>query len=73
MTARLSGFVQPLGYLLAGFGPFAVGLLHDATGSWDLVLWLLAGSAVPFTWAGLRVARPVLVDEELAEAPVRPA
>jgi CP family cyanate transporter-like MFS transporter len=73
VTARLSGFVQPLGYLLAGLGPFAVGLLHDATGSWDLVLWLLAGSAVPFTWAGLRVAKPVLVDEELAEVPARPA
>ena len=65
VTARLSGFVQPLGYLLAGLGPFGVGLLHDATGSWDLVLWLLAATAVPFTWAGLRVARPVLVDDEL--------
>ncbi len=65
VTARLSGFVQPLGYLLAGLGPFAVGLLHDATGSWDLVLLLLAATAVPFTWAGLKVARPVLVDDEL--------
>ena len=65
VTARLSGFVQPVGYLLAGLGPFGVGLLRDATGSWDLVLWLLAATAVPFTWAGLRVSRPVLVDDEL--------
>ena len=66
VTARLSGFVQPVGYLLAGLGPFAVGLLHDATGSWDLVLWLLVATAVPFTWAGLRVSRPVHVDDELS-------
>jgi len=65
VTARLSGFVQPVGYLLAGLGPVGVGLLHDATGDWDLVLWLLAATAVPFTWAGLRVARPVFVDDEL--------
>ena len=32
VTARLSGFVQPVGYLLAGIGPFAVGLLHELTG-----------------------------------------
>ncbi len=65
VTARLSGFVQPVGYLLAGLGPVAVGLLHDATGGWDVVLWLLAATAVPFTWAGLKVSRPVYVDDEL--------
>jgi len=65
VTARLSGFVQPVGYLLAGLGPVAVGLLHDATESWDLVLWLLVATAIPFTWAGLKVARPVFVDDEL--------
>lgn len=66
VTARLSGFVQPVGYALAAIGPFVVGLIHDATGGWDLVLVLLALTAVPFTWAGLRCARPVLVDDELA-------
>ena len=65
VTARLSGFVQPVGYLLAGLGPVAVGLLHESTGDWDLVLWLLVATAIPFTWAGLRVARPVFVDDEL--------
>ena len=66
VTARLSGFVQPVGYLLAGLGPVAVGLIHSATGDWTLVLWLLVATAVPFTWAGLRVSRPVLVDDELS-------
>lgn len=65
VTARLSGFVQPVGYALAALGPFLVGLLHDATGGWDAVLWLLAATAVPFVWAGLRVSGPVLVDDEL--------
>jgi CP family cyanate transporter-like MFS transporter len=66
VTARLSGFVQPVGYLLAGLGPVAVGLIHSATGDWTLVLWLLVATAVPFAWAGLRVSRSVLVDDELS-------
>lgn len=66
VTAQLSGFVQPIGYLFAALGPFAVGLIHAATGGWTLVLVLLMLSAVPFTLAGLRVARPVYVDDELA-------
>lgn len=66
VTARVSGFVQPVGYLLAGLGPLVVGLIHEATGDWTLVLWLLIATAVPFVWAGLRVSRPVYVDDELA-------
>ena len=66
MTARLSGFVQPVGYALAAIGPFAVGVLHQATGGWTLVLVLLALTAIPFTWAGVYAARPVWVDDELA-------
>lgn len=65
VTARLSGFVQPVGYLFAALGPFAVGLVHQATGGWTLVLWLLLATVLPFTWAGLRVARPAYVDDEL--------
>ena len=65
VTAQLSGFVQPIGYALAAIGPFAVGLLHDATGDWQLVLVLLALTSVPLTLAGLRVARPAYVDDEI--------
>ena len=68
VTAQLSGFVQPVGYALAAIGPFAVGLLHDATGEWTLVLALLALTSVPLTLAGLRVARPAYVDDELERA-----
>jgi CP family cyanate transporter-like MFS transporter len=65
VTAQLSGFVQPVGYALAAIGPFLVGLLHDATGGWSLVLALLALTAVPLTVAGVRVARPTYVDDEI--------
>lgn len=65
VTAQLSGFVQPVGYALAAIGPFAVGLLHDATGDWHLVLVLLAMTSVPLALAGWRVAAPTYVDDEI--------
>ncbi|GAB3031629.1 MFS transporter [Nocardioides flavus (ex Wang et al. 2016)] len=65
VTAQLSGFVQPVGYALAAIGPFLVGVLHEATGGWTLVLALLALTSVPLTLAGLRVARPTYVDDEI--------
>ena len=65
VTAQLSGFVQPIGYALAAIGPFAVGLVHEATDGWSLVLVLLALTSVPLTLAGLRVARPAYVDDEI--------
>ncbi|MBB4685243.1 CynX/NimT family MFS transporter [Amycolatopsis jiangsuensis] len=42
-TARLSGMAQGFGYLLAAVGPFAFGLLHDATGGWQVSLIVLLG------------------------------
>ncbi|HYH72529.1 MAG TPA: MFS transporter [Nocardioides sp.] len=65
VTAQLSGFVQPIGYALAAIGPFVVGLIHEATGGWSLVLVLLALTSVPLTLAGLRVAGPTYVDDEI--------
>lgn len=66
VTAQLSGFVQPIGYSLAALGPFVVGLVHAATGSWTVVLILLACSGVALALAGLRVSQPTMVDDELA-------
>lgn len=66
VTAQLSGFVQPVGYLLAGLGPLVVGVLRAATGGWTVVLLLLMLSGAGITAAGLRVARPVFVDDEMA-------
>lgn len=49
-TAHLSTMAQGVGYLLAGFGPIGVGLLHAAVGGWALpvgaLVLLLAVQAV---------------------------
>jgi CP family cyanate transporter-like MFS transporter len=44
-TTALSTLAQSVGYLFAAAGPFGLGILHDAAGSWtpSLVL-MLAGS-----------------------------
>nr|WP_267911277.1 MFS transporter [Janibacter endophyticus] len=65
VTGRLSGFVQPVGYLLAALGPVVVGVLHAATGGWEVVLWVLMATSLPFVLAGLRAVRPSFVDDEL--------
>ena len=67
-TAQLSGFIQPVGYLLAALGPFAIGALHDVSGSWSLPLAILLASAVVMVGAGIRAAAPRFVDDELAPA-----
>lgn len=41
-TGALSGFVQPIGYLIAAAGPFGMGLLHDVSGSWDVGIIVMA-------------------------------
>ncbi|GAA3690919.1 CynX/NimT family MFS transporter [Arthrobacter ginkgonis] len=45
-TTALSTLAQSLGYLIAAAGPFGLGLLHDALGSWTVPLALLAACAV---------------------------
>ncbi|UKA74469.1 MFS transporter [Arthrobacter sp. FW306-07-I] len=45
-TTALSTLAQSSGYLLATVGPFGMGLLHSATGSWSLPLVLLLGLAL---------------------------
>ncbi|WP_159085823.1 MFS transporter [Aeromicrobium chenweiae] len=68
-TATLSVTTQGLGYLLAGIGPFGVGALHDATGSWDapiIALIALSGLIAVF---GTIVARPVMLEDTLDRRP----
>ena len=55
-TAALSTFSQSIGYLLAAAVPIAVGLLHDATGSWTGPLLLLVVATVLQGIVGLYVA-----------------
>jgi CP family cyanate transporter-like MFS transporter len=63
-AASLSALAQSVGYLLASTGPLELGLLHSATGSWNLpvaVLFVLNGVLL---FAGLLAAR----DRELPAA-----
>ncbi|MET0840439.1 MAG: MFS transporter [Marmoricola sp.] len=70
-TAALSGFTQSTGYLIAGIGPFAVGLLHDESGGWTVPLIVLLALVVPQVFVGLAVSRPAYIEDELR--PVRTA
>ena len=65
-TAALSGFAQSAGYLIAGTGPFGIGLLHDLTGGWTVPLLALLGLLVPQVLVGLAVSRPAYVEDQLA-------
>jgi cyanate permease len=57
-AARLSGMAQTTGYLLAGGGPLAFGVLHDVTDGWRVPLALLLLWLVPETLIAWRAARP---------------
>lgn len=60
-TAALSTMAQSVGYLLAASGPFLVGVLHDASGSWALPCALLVGLGLVQTTAGYFAGRPVTI------------
>jgi CP family cyanate transporter-like MFS transporter len=57
-TAGLSAMAQSIGYLLASVGPFLFGVLHGATESWTISLWLLVGVLVLELGLGWIVGRP---------------
>ena len=68
VTAKLSGFVQPYGYLMAGAGPLLVGAAYDATGYWHGILIALVASAVLMGLVGIRATAATTIDDELAAA-----
>ncbi|MDO4909979.1 MAG: MFS transporter [Corynebacterium sp.] len=61
-TANLSALVQGIGYVLAGCGPLAVGVLHSWSGGWTVPVVVMMLMAIPFAYAGLRAAQPGYVD-----------
>jgi MFS transporter, CP family, cyanate transporter len=70
-AASLSGLAQSVGYLVASAGPLALGLLHSATGGWDVpfvVLIVVTGAELG---AGLLAGRHrVLPPERLPDTRV---
>jgi MFS transporter, CP family, cyanate transporter len=71
-TAALSAFTQSTGYLLAAAGPFAVGVVHAASGGWTAPLVLLLALALPLFALAAYVARPVLVEDQLSSSSGHP-
>jgi CP family cyanate transporter-like MFS transporter len=69
-AASLSAMAQTVGYLLASAGPLAIGLLHSATGSWDLPVTVLLALTALLLVAGLLAARPRVVPGFAPPAPV---
>jgi CP family cyanate transporter-like MFS transporter len=65
-SVALSGFVQGVGYTLGALGPLLVGLLHELTGDWVWPLVFLLASALAAAIAGAVVARPHLLEDDLA-------
>ena len=65
-TAALSGVTQSVGYLIAAAGPFSFGALRDATGGWTWPLLVLTALVLPLFALAAYVARPVMVEDQLA-------
>jgi CP family cyanate transporter-like MFS transporter len=57
VAAQLSSMAQGVGYTLAAFCPMALGLLHDAAGSWQPAAPLFAAVAALALMAGLGAGR----------------
>jgi CP family cyanate transporter-like MFS transporter len=57
-TAGLSGMAQGIGYVIAGTGPFIIGLLHDATGGWTVPFAVLLAVVGAQAVTGALAGRP---------------
>ena len=64
-AGALSGFAQGIGYFVAGFGPIAVGVLHQATGGWTAPFAVLIGVLVVMFAGGVLAAGNSFVEDEL--------
>ncbi|GHJ37054.1 MFS transporter [Streptomyces sp. TS71-3] len=72
-VAQLSSMAQSFGYVLAAFGPLALGALHDATGHWTLPLVVLLALLVPQACFGVAAGRNrhVRADDTTTAVPSR--
>lgn len=62
-TVGLSGLSQSIGYAIAATVPFLFGVLHEATGAWNLPLGLFAVLLLCAVPAGIVVARGGTVED----------
>ena len=66
IAVALSGMVQGLGYGLAVVGPVGIGVLHVATGSWEVPFLVLLGLVGLLLVAGWFACRPTMLGPEPA-------
>ncbi len=58
IASRLSSMSQGIGYMISAAGPLVAGVLHSATGAWQLPLAVTIGVCGAQMLAGLGAARP---------------
>jgi CP family cyanate transporter-like MFS transporter len=68
-AAQLSGMVQSASFMIAAAGPFAMGAIHDAVGSWPLAFVLPAAAVVPMAIAGFGAGRDRYVGARTTTVP----
>jgi MFS transporter, CP family, cyanate transporter len=68
VAASLSAFSQSVGYLVASVGPLMVGLLHSATGSWNIPVALLLALCAAELATGVLAGRPLVLPDPGASA-----
>jgi CP family cyanate transporter-like MFS transporter len=61
VASNLSSMAQGIGYTIASMGPFAVGVVHDMTGSWNAIGWIFAVLGLGAMIAGLGAGRALYV------------
>ena len=61
VAANLSSMAQGVGYTIASVGPFAVGVVHDMTGSWNAIGWIFGVLGLGAMIAGMRAGRSAYV------------
>lgn len=62
-TAALSAFTQSIGYAIAAMGPFGMGVIHDAAGSWTVPLILLIVLSLLLMVAGWFLLREPYIED----------
>ncbi|MEQ9308580.1 MAG: MFS transporter [Balneolaceae bacterium] len=62
-TTELSGMSQSIGYLLAAIGPIIIGLTYDATGGWDVALFILFGTVLLKLYMGIGAGKRIELED----------
>jgi CP family cyanate transporter-like MFS transporter len=66
-SVALSAFSQGVGYAVGAIGPFAIGIVHDATGGWTVPLIVLIVVALLGVIPAVGLARPSFLEDELRD------